>query len=107
MLKMGKKLPSGKLFMLKMGKKLPSGKLFMLKMGKKILNQIKNMPAGKPKEMLRACFMRKKDMSLREIAEQLEVPFSTIRGWLVRVMKRGMNGIYDKKSPGRKRMLGP
>ena len=79
----------------------------MPKMGKNILNQIKNMPAGKPKEILRACFMRKKGMSLREIAEQLEVPFSTIRGWLVRVMKRGMNGIYDKKSPGRKRMLGP
>ena len=34
-------------------------------------------------------------------------PYSTVRGWLVRMMRRGLSGRFDRKSTGRKKILGP
>ena len=88
------------------GKKLPSSDMFMPDMTKEAISEkIKKMSCGKPQYMLSTCYMRKRGASLREIARQLMKPFSTIRGWLVRMTERGINGIWDKKSTGRKRIL--
>ena len=34
-------------------------------------------------------------------------PYSTIRGWLVRMVRRGLGGRFDRKSTGRKKILNP
>ena len=87
-------------------KKLPSGDMFMPDMTKEaIYEKIKKMLCGKPRYILSACYMRKRGASLREIARQLMKPFSTIRGWLARMAERGIEGMWDKKSTGRKKIL--
>ena len=48
--------------------------------------------------------MRKRGASLREIARLMK-PFSTVRGWLARMAERGIEGMWDKKSTGRKKIL--
>ena len=91
---------------IKYDKKLPSGDMFMLDMTEEyILEKIKKVLCGKPRDILIACYLRKRGASLREIAHQLMEPFSTVRGWLVRMTERGIEGIWDKKSTGRKKIL--
>ena len=34
-------------------------------------------------------------------------PYSTIRGWLVRMVRRGLGERFDRKSTGRKKILNP
>ena len=93
---------------IKFKKKLPSGDMFMLDMTEEyILEKIKKVLCGKPRDILIACYLRKMGAPLREIARQLMKPLSTIRGWLVRMTERGIEGIWDKKSTGRKRILSP
>ena len=88
--------------------KLPSGNRFMPNMTMDdISEKIKKVSSGKSREILMACYRRKNGASLREIARQLMKPHTTIRDWLVRITERGINGIWDKKSPGRKRILNP
>ena len=93
---------------LKYKKKLPSGDRFMPNMTKETISEkIKEISCGKPRDILMACLHRKTCLCLREIARQLMRPWSTVRGWLVRITKRGIAGIWDKKSTGRKRILNP
>lgn len=44
---------------------------------------------------------RKKGESIDSIADALAKPRRTIHGWLQRFEHSGINGIYDKKQPGR------
>ena len=91
---------------IKFKKKLPSGDMFMPYMTKEnISEKIKEVRCGKPRDILAACYLRKGGASLREIARQLMKPFSTVRGWLVRMTERGIEGIWDRKSTGRKKIL--
>ena len=91
---------------IKYDKKLPSGDMFMPDMTKEaIYEKIKKVLCGKPRDILIACYLRKMGASLREIARQLMKPLSTVRGWLVRMTERGIKGIRDKKSTGRKKIL--
>ena len=70
-----------------------------------IFEKIKKVLCGKPRDILMACYLRKRGASLREIARQLMKPLSTVRDWLVRMTERGIEGMWDKKSTGRKKIL--
>ena len=71
---------------IKYDKKLPSGDMFMPDMTKEdIFEKIKKVLCGKPRDILMACYLRKRGASLREIAHQLMKPLSTVRDWLVRI----------------------
>ncbi len=87
--------------------RLPKGDEFLQDTSQeKILRMIDQTPSGKARDILVACHKRKAGMSLHAISEAMMRPYSTIRGWLVRIAKRGLAGRFDKKSTGRKRMLG-
>ena len=62
---------------------------------------------GKARDILVGCCKRKEGKGIWSIARELMRPYSTVRGWLVRMMRRGLGGRFDRKSTGRKRILGP
>ena len=91
----------------KRGKELPIGDAFLPDVGAEyILKKIKKIQSGKPRDIMMACYYRKTGESLREIVRLMVRQWSTIRNWLLRIMERGLKGMYDKKSTGRKRILG-
>ena len=59
------------------------------------------------RDILVACCKRKKGNGIWSIARELMRPYSTIRGWLVRMVRRGLGGRLDRKSTGRKKILNP
>ncbi len=87
--------------------RLPKGNEFLQDTNQdEILRMINQTPSGKARDILVACHKRKAGMSLHAISSAMMKPYSTIRGWLVRVTRRGLAGRFDKKSTGRRRMLG-
>lgn len=74
---------------------LPSVSLDRLQ---KLYAEEKNMKA---KLRLLAAIRRKKGDSIDDVARALEKPRRTVHGWLQRFEQRGINGVYDKKQPGR------
>lgn len=52
-------------------------------------------------DRLLACIMRKKGRSIKEIAEELGIPYTTMHRWLAKIAKKGLDAIYDKPKPGR------
>ena len=56
---------------------------------------------SKAKLRLLAAIRRKKGESLDNISRALEKPRRTIHGWLQRIEQRRLEGVYDKKQPGR------
>ena len=60
---------------------------------------------GKAKNILVVCCKRKEDKGIQSIARKLK-PYSTVRGWLVWMVRRGLGGGLDQKSTRRKRILG-
>ena len=68
---------------------------------------IKRSSPGKARDILVACCKRKKGNGIWSIARELMRPYSTIRGWLVRMVRRGLGGRFDRKSAGRKKILNP
>ena len=58
---------------------------------------IKKTPPGKARDILVACCRRKDGKGIRSIARELMRPYSTVRGWLVRMAWRGLGGRFDKK----------
>jgi len=54
----------------------------------------------KARDRLLAYAMRKEGMSVYAIANYLNKPYSTIRDWLGRAVRNGLDGIHDKKNPG-------
>ena len=61
---------------------------------------------GKARDILVACCKRKEGKGIWSIARELMRPYSTVRGWLVRMMRCGLGGRFDRKSTGRKKTLG-
>ena len=43
---------------------------------------------------------------MRYVAREMMKPYSAVRDWLVRMACRGLDGRNDRKSTGRKRILG-
>ena len=68
---------------------------------------IKRSSPGKARDILVACCKRKEGNGIWSIARELMRPYSTIRGWLVRMARRGLGGRFDRKSTGRKKILNP
>ena len=68
---------------------------------------IKRLSHGKTSGILVACCKRKEGNGVWSIARELMRPYSTIRGWLVQMARRGLGGRFDRKSTGRKKILNP
>ena len=68
---------------------------------------IKRSSLGKARDILVACCKRKEGNGIWFIARELMRLYSTIRGWLVRMVRRGLGGRFDRKSTGRKKILNP
>ena len=64
-------------------------------------------PSGKARDILRACYERKINASIRRIRDLLMRPYFTVREWLWRVHERGLDSISDRKPPGARAVLGP
>ena len=54
-----------------------------------------------------ACCKRKEGNGIWFIARELIRPYSTIRGWFVRMARRGLGGRFDRKSTGQSKILDP
>ena len=57
---------------------------------------------GKSQIILGVCVLRKEGMEIRKIARKKGQKYSTVRGWLLRMMNAGLDRRYDEKS-GRKK----
>ena len=73
--------------------RLPKGDKFLQDTSQEdILQMIDWAPSGKARDILVACHKRKAGMSLHAISDTMIRPYSTIRGWLVRIIGRGLAG---------------
>ena len=72
-----------------------------------LLKMIAACPSGKARDILRACYKRKINASIRRIRDLLMRPYFTVREWLWRVHERGLDNISDRKPPDARSMLGP
>lgn len=87
---------------------LKRGRAFLPKVSLERLNALyAKEQNAKAKLRLLAAIRRKKGESLDNIVYSLEKPRRTIHGWLQRFEQRGINGVYDKKQPGRTPKLNP
>ena len=87
---------------------LPAGNDFLPDTDAQILlEMIAACPSGKARDILRACYERKINASIRRIRDLLMRPYSTVREWLWRVHERGLDNISDRKPPGARGILGP
>ena len=85
-----------------MGWNLPKGNSFLSDYTKKELKQIyKAEKNPKAKVRLLAAICRKEGKALRDIGELVEYPFTTVRDWLVRMHKQGLDGRYNAKKSGK------
>ena len=88
--------------------KIPKGDRFLPDASREnICRMIKKTPPGKARDILIACCKRKDGKGIRSITRELMRPYSTIRDWLIRITHRGLDGRFDRKSTGRKKILGP
>ena len=86
---------------------LLAGSEFLPDVGTEDLDErLHGMGSGKVRDMLAACHKRKSGWRVSEIAADMHKPYTTIRDWLVRASGRGLDGLPDRKPPGRPRMLG-
>ena len=51
--------------------------------------------------MVQACLLRKQGLGPREIGRRINVPYSTVHDWLLRMDTMGLGGRFFKKRPGR------
>ena len=91
------------------GARLPKGGRFLPGTSRRALcRMIKKSSPGKARDILVACCKRKGGGNgIWFIARELMRPYSTIRGWLVRMARRGLGGRFDRRSTGRKKILDP
>ena len=88
--------------------RLPKGDRFLPGTSRRALcRMIKRPSPGKARDILVACCKHKEGNGIWSIARELMRPYSTIRGWLVRMVRRGLGGRFDRKSTGRKKILNP
>ena len=85
---------------------LPCGRAFMPRVSPKRLARIwQEESAGKTKQMLEACRRRKEGRSIRGMAREMGLAYSTVRDWLVRMHAGNLGRRFDRRRTGRKRML--
>ena len=85
---------------------VPKGAAFMPGVGlKRLATAHGKEKAGKSKYRLHAARLRKEGNGIREISRMLHVPYSTVRGWLVRMPAGNLDGRFDSRRRGRARML--
>ena len=90
------------------GARLPKGGRFLPGTSRRALcRMIKRSSPGRARDILVACCKRKEGNGIWPIARELMRPYSTIRGWLVRMVRRGLGGRFDRKSTGRKKIPSP
>ena len=80
------------------------GRMFMVLVSdKRLENALKNERPGKPKQILKACQLRRKGMGQRAIAREIGEAYSTICGWLQRMAYSGpsLKRRFDKKPPAK------
>ena len=54
----------------------------------------------KAKTRLLVLIMRKEGTAIREIERTMYHPYTTVRNWLVRAVRYGLDGVYDQKRDG-------
>lgn len=87
---------------------IPKGDAFMPTVGYRRLKKThKKEPPGKSKLILWACRLRKEGMGIRKITRKMEQKYSTVRGWLLRMMGGNMKRRFDKKVGRRKIEVDP
>ena len=87
---------------------MPTGSDFLPDSNTQILlEMIAACPPGKIRDILRACYQRKINASIRRMQDLLMRPYSTVREWLWRVHGRGLDNISDRKPPEAKSVLEP
>ena len=80
---------------------MPAGNMFLSGTSKTYLQQIRTKETdSKAASRLLVYIKRKEGMSIRQICGALEMPYSTIRDWLVRAVHLGLSGRYDEARPG-------
>jgi len=65
---------------------------------KKLYRKEKN---GKAKLRLLAAVNRKEGKTLDDISQSLQIPKTTVHDWLSKLEKKGLEGVFDVKRPGR------
>ena len=60
---------------------------------------------ARAKLRLLVCLGRTRDHSIRRISGYLKTPYSTMRGWLLRMRGRGLKGRFNKRPRGRRGKL--
>lgn len=92
----------------KFKKTLPIGDAFLPNYsGRYISKLISDTQSGKSRDILVACLKRRQGKVIRSIVSDMGKAYSTIRDWLLRVVKRGLpDGLIDKKSTGRLPIIG-
>lgn len=81
---------------------VPKEELFLPEHSAKDLKRLyKKEKNPKAKLRLLCATLRKKGYSISDISKHLEIPIMTISDWLRKLHKKGLNGLYDKKQPGR------
>ena len=68
---------------------------------------IKKSSPGRARDILVTCCKCKGGNGIWSIARELMGPYPTIRGWPVRMVRRGLGGRFDRKSTGKKKILNP
>ena len=90
------------------GARIPNGERFLPDASREnICRMIKKTPPDKDGDILVACCRRKDGRGMWFITRELMRLYSTVRAWLVRMARRGLGGIFDRKSTGRKKILVP
>ena len=83
-------------------KKVPNYGGFLIGVSKGKLKKLRRLTKNKKEaDRLLACVMRKKGRSIQAIADELEIPYTTMHRWLVKIAEEGLKAIYDRPKPGR------
>ena len=79
---------------------------FMPRVGLKRLRRAhKSERPGMPQIILRVCELRKKGMGIQPIMRKLKQAYSTVRGWLLRMMDADLDRRFDKQRGRKKQNL--
>ena len=86
--------------------RLPPGNGFMPQVRRsRLVKMARKAGEGVEKSRLLAARMRKEGKSIRDIADRLCRPYSTVRDWLFRMHVHGLKGQFNRKRRGRKGVL--
>lgn len=87
---------------------LPKGALFLPGVSERQIRVLsRREKLRKPQLRLLAALRRKQGWTLERIAASLEQPLMTVHGWLMRLQRRGIEGLQDRKQTGRPARLTP